>query len=784
MSFTIDLCACNQIDTSKMDLNVTISNEDVKETSEKENNGDKKLFYNMYGYRRNRGLNFEDGELYYYEDGYKQYDKVVEGSAPYLLDVIIDKDGKAKLDKKKKKDLYRNAELVEREDGYKYLSSIPYWYSTIDYSKSYVFSDNKLYLAERTEIVKKYKNEFHTYRKTNEGEIDDNVNMPEDGWGTPRFNYLGEMNKRPCEETYYFFDDSSLAFDGVHEINGEKFLFNEKGVLVKNASYFTTSGIGYLANEHGVVIEKEGFYTMKSYNEKGDLDINGSYVALFEGYGGPFIERFYYVNSDGEIERNKLFKIDGAVYYSNEDGNLIRNSFLTNKYYFGNDYKLIDDSVNETNIEEVGSFIDFAFKNGSYDTKGNHEIYHCKLIDKKEADKYKEKIKKLKSDPKNVIDEDYMSIVRDNGKLYINGKLVRNRFVYDKDLYCSISSYCDNKGQLVKNDLVNVGNDIYLIDKYGNSLSSHKLTKWVIRNNFEGKTIDKLMQYENYFVDDSGRILFEYHDICENLIKSAKANNADSKTKVLVPQNMYKEKIDEIVKKENAIIPPDFENGFKVKEQHPDVLELPNVWKTLLIDIDNDGTNEMLIFKKDYIVYKYDNYVDDFEEGIHPRMYFLTADLYKYEKDGFKLLHSRKLIGCFCRFGELLRVGFKKSKLDRWLMYVEWRGKYYGDGSFVGFKYYDFDSDTINLKFTRHCAGSSVGEDAFYLDEMVNQMGADFKENNFYDYKESYLEQDAECKLVLGINKDFAFTEEDNYETRHSLPIEIVNYEGDITMME
>lgn len=781
LTISLDLCACksNNISLSNVEESETLKDMESKESVD----GGRKIFYDMYGYRRIRGLQFEDGELYYYEDGYKQYDKVIEASAQYLLDVIIDNDGIARLDKKRKKNLYRKAEINKIDENTTKVYSIPHVYSNVSYSLSYAFVYDKLCLVEHGYRVKKYKNQFYTYRKTDEGDIDDNINMPEDGWGAPRFDYLGEMEKRPREETYYFFDDSSLAFDGVHEIDKKKYLFDDRGVLVKNGCYFNSSGIGYLSDEEGIVIEKEGFHVVKPYDEKGNLDINCSYVSLFDG-GDPFVEKMYYVNSDGEIERNRLFVKNGGVFYSNEDGVLIRNSFLTNKYYFGNDYRLIDDSINETNVEEVEKFIDCAFKNGSYDTEGHHKIYQCKLLSKSKADEYKEKVKKLKKDPKNVIDEDYMTIVKDNDKAYINGELVRNKFVYDGDIYCCVSGYCDGNGRFVKNDLVNIGNDIYLIDKYGNVLTSHKLTKRVIRYNFEGETIDKLMQYENYFVDDTGRILFEYHDMCENLIKNAKENGKSINSKVIISQNMYKESIEEIIKKENALVPPEIENGFKVKEIYPLAYKLPFVWKTVLIDINNDGTNELLVFKKDYSVYKRDNWVDDYEEGIHPRMYFITADLYKYEKDGFKLLHSRKLMGCFYRFGELLRVGFKKGKLDRWLMYVEWRGESYGGGSFVEFKYYDFDNEKINLNFTTHLAGSSVGEDALYLDEIVSQAGVDYKESSFYEYKDSYLEQDADCKLVLGINKDYAYGEEDDYGSRYSLPIEIVNYGEDKTTLE
>ena len=780
VTFCINLFACKLVNTSISNVEINENIEETNQSESKDNN--RKFFYDMYGYRRTRGLHIEDDELYYYEDGYKQYDKVIEAETFNMLDIIIDKDGVARLDKKRKRNLYKNAETNRVDENTSKVNSIPYLYSKVSYSLSYALVDDKLYLIENGNRIKKYKNEFHTFRKTDDGEIDDNVNMPEEQWGSPRFNYLGEMEKRPREETYYFLDDCNLAFDGVYKIKGKKYLFDDRGVLAKKKSYFNSEGIGYLSNEEGIVIENEGFYTTKPYNEKGELDTNCSYVGLFE-WGSPFVEKLYYVNSDGRIERNKLFIKDGAVYYSNEEGVLIRNSFLTNKYYFGNDCRLVDDSINETNIEKASRFIDYAFSNGSYDRHGNHVIYECSVMNKKRANEYKEKIEKLRQDPKNIIDEDYMTIVKDDDKLYINGELVKNKFVYDDDVYCCIGCYCDSDGKLVKNDLVNVDDDINLIDKYGNALASHKLTKRVINENFEGKTIDKLMKYENYFVDDTGRVLIDYQNICESLIKNANANQLNSKSKIVIPNTMYSEKIEQIINKENAIIPPDYtEDGLKVKEIHQDAFDLPNVLKTVLIDINNDGTKELIVFKKDYIVYKYDNYVDDEEEGIHPRLYFLTADLYKYENNNFSLLQSRKLIGCFYRYGELLRVGFKKGKLDRWLMYVEWRGESYGDGSFVDFKYYDFNNEKINLKFTEHLAGSSVGEDALYLNEIVNQTGVNYEKNDFYDYKDSYLEQDTGCKLVLGIDKDYDIEEE--YGSKYLLPIEIIDYGERITNLE
>lgn len=592
--FCIDLFACKSTNTEL--LNVEESKDIENINIEEGTDDDRKIFYDMYGYRRTQGLQFEDGELYYYEDGYKQYDKVIKATSPNRLDIIIDKNGIARLDKKRKRNLYENAEINQIDENTTTVNSIPYIYSKVSYSLSYAFVNDRLCLAENGYRVKKYKNQFHTYSKIDEGEIDDNINMPEAAWGSPRFDYLGEMKKRPRDETYYFLDDSSLAFDGVHEIKGKKYLFDDRGVLVKNGCYFNSSGIGHLSNEEGIVIEKEGFHVVKPYNEKGDLDINCSYVALFDG-GAPFVEKLYYVNSDGEVERNRLFVKNGGVYYSNEEGVLIRNSFLTNKYYFGNDYKLIDDSVNETNVEEIEKFIDCVFYNGTYDTRGQHLMYQCSLMSKGKSDEYKEKIKELKKYPKNIIDEDYMTIVKDNDKIYINDKLVKNKFVYDDDIYCCVSGYCDGNGEFVKNDLVNVGNDIYLIDKYGNVLTSHKLTKWVIRYNFEGKTVDKLKQYENYFVDDTGRILFEYQDLCENLIKNPIVNSANSSSKIIISQSMYNEKIEEIIKRENARVSPDFENGFRVKEIYPDAFKLPYVWKTVLLDIDNDGTKELIVFK-------------------------------------------------------------------------------------------------------------------------------------------------------------------------------------------
>ena len=56
---------------------------------------------------------------------------------------------------------------------------------------------------------------------------------------------------------------------------------------------------------------------------------------------------------------------------------------------------------------------------------------------------------------------------------------------------------------------------------------------------------------------------------CENLIKNAKLNSKSDSSKVIIPQTMYNESIEEIVKKENAFVPPEIENGFTVKEIYP-----------------------------------------------------------------------------------------------------------------------------------------------------------------------------------------------------------------------
>lgn len=659
----------------------------------KQNQSSEKTYYDMNYNIIDEGLFWENGEIIYIENGKRCFDCEKNGNigVNFKYDVKVDKVGNTIVNYKKKQIEIKNGIIKVDADGKRTLEPIKGMYFSLDYSKHYGMCDGELFLLGRNDvIIEDYKNEFHDYtlndslNEIKNSEWADGANMPEDQIAkNVRFDFKGEMNIRPHSETYYFYENHSLAYDGVKEINGKKYLFNKRGVLVKNGYYSDKDGVGYISDSNGVVIEKEGFYVKKPYDENGNLDIDASFIYLVEATNSKrHYDKIYYVNSNGNVDSNKLFMKDDSVYYSKINGELLRNSYLTNLYYFGNDCKLSNNSesiINKNNIDTIQSFINVLLSNHKYSD------FCVKVVDVNKYNKQKEKNKIVDLNENVVVEKDYFTIIKRDERLYIGNKYIVNAFVYYCDDYTEDESYnirgryYDSNGYIVKNKTVNLGDDIYLIDKDGCALVGYKLTDGIINKYFKGDAINKIKEYENYFTDDTGKLLVEYNDICKTLKeKIIKELNLSASKK---DENLYIKEINEVVSKYN-----DEEINENI-DYFEDIEEMPNVLKTKLIDLDKDGKNELLVFRKE----KYRSYED---------MYFLILDLYEY-KNKFVLVQSEKLQYLFYRDYGLVKVGFKLNQFGEYRMYVELRQNsgYRGDGSFVVTKYYDFKDLNINLKF-------------------------------------------------------------------------------------
>ena len=275
-----------------------------------------------------------------------------------------------------------------------------------------------------------------------------------------------------------------------------------------------------------------------------------------------------------------------------------------------------------------------------------------------------------------------------------------------------------------------------MIDINGFALVGYRLTAGIIGEYFKGDTINKIMKYENFFTDDSGKLLVEYNDICNELKEHYKKR-----------VNSFKEKKDDdeqYIEKSNEVLLKygNYEKTNHNKNNFEEIDEIPNVLKTKIIDLDNDGKKELLVFRKE----KYESYED---------IYFLILDLYVYDNK-FVFVQSEKLQYLFYRDYELVRVGFKLNQFGEYRMYIELRQNsgYRGDGAFVDISYYDFEGLNIKFKFGINEAGSMIGSWDKDIIERVNEMGIVYNDNNFYDYLDSYLEKDEECDIILRIEKE------------------------------
>ncbi len=723
-----------------VDNNILDKYDDEEEIIKNDN-----VYYDREGNIFEKGLFFDDGKIIFIKDGKRIYDyeeKNIEGKT-FNYDVLV-VNGKVEYNLKNKTIEYKkNGGIYLNDEGNRAIGTIEDMYFKLDYSKEYGFSEGKLYLTDYDgNILESYKNEFHTFslqdtlEKNKNRKIEeikngyvDNINMPEDGISKKvRFDFKKEMNIRPLSETYYFYEDSNIAYNGVNTIDGKKYLFNERGCLVKNGCYVDTKGNAYIADENGIVIEKEGFFTIVPYDEDGNLDIDVSFVYLTEISDRSYRRR-YYVNKNGKVECNNLFVVDGDIYYADENCELLNNSYLTTRYYFGNDCKLKSGEINKENIYEIKNLIDSLLTR--YSIKDLQGI----VVDIDKYDELKNRVNSIVEDENNVVEKDYLSIIKKEDKLYVDNKLVTDVFIYPNDYkgmfagkdYNIRKRYYDSLGDMVTNDIIKIDEDMYLIDKNGYALVSYKLTEGIIKKYFENETVNKLMKYENYFTDDEGRILFSYEDICEKLVKEYKNKLDEENNQNKIDYSVYEKSVESIVLK------LDDKNNYNKHGEFETKEDMPVVFKAELRDIDKDSICELLLLRKEDILGKC----------------FLTLDLYKYEKEQFNIVDSKRLLGIFYRDFELTKVGFKMNEFSEYRMFVESRKS----GSSVEVQYYDFDDMKINYKYAVRHAGSDIGSWQEDLNERINEMGLDYYENEFYDYRDSYLENDKNVNVILSFEK-------------------------------
>lgn len=730
------LFACNK----NLNDNSNINEETIDiYSAETEKINDDELYYSFEGKLIKNNLYYSDGIINYIDDkGKKVFGETISDNRG---EVIIDEKGNVKAIKNNNRENLSEKSLSISEKSIKKIKD--------SVGKIYEVSWSEWYLVEKDE-----ESNFYILKQVY-ADVTENINLPEEVAGAKTyFDYNGDICTKLKEYAFYINEDNSYASDGVYEIDGKKYLFNGDGNLVKNNCYICKNGDAYLSDKNGVAIENEGIYSIYLYDDKGNLSITASEVAVLEACSdfGDYIERRYYVGGDGKVVVNSLINYENKIYLSNYNGCLLKNSFYSNLLYFGNDYALVDEYKIKS-YEEMKTFVDYyIYKHGASNYYGmiKHEKYG----------EYKIK------NHKNVEENYYYLITRynDGEKNILNysENIIKDRFICNKPWQPTTRfEYYDKDGKMVKNKIVQINNEIYLIDKSGLTIPAYKLTKRIIEKFFENDTVNDVKKYQNYFTGWDGKVYVEYQELCNEIRKYL---NKSSETNS-INNPLLQEEIQLIKERENAI---EFELETKDGEAIHDsenIRKLDNFWKGIVYDIDKDGLDEIIVLKKDSIVNTVGNICDDEGNFITPRQYLLGIDIYKIKNNKYEKVLNKKVQGIFYRDAETLRVGWKADVNKKFDLYIEYRGLSWerGNGSFVDVKKYRFNGNDAICCCAFGDAGSMIGEWAENLEDEVNQIGIDFDSNDFYDYKDSYLEKDKSINLIFGIDYGIG-SPEDNYK--------------------
>lgn len=277
----------------------------------------------------------------------------------------------------------------------------------------------------------------------------------------------------------------------------------------------------------------------------------------------------------------------------------------------------------------------------------------------------------------------------------------------------------------------------------------------------------------------------------KNLEKDIDTDNIDSVVikmdKVEVLEQMYLNEINKIKGIENSrLLESNLSNTKEIYENHiynEDLYkyhdndgvirdihftkDLPMFLKSIVCDIDKDGIKEILVFKKDWMVYK--DYVDRFLQLCNNREYFITLDIYKYSRGKFNKIQSKKLENIHGDFyggcDEIFRIGYKFNENDNIVIYVEWRRENTSLTHAIAVKINKFEYIENDFIEKGTAEGFFMQEIDYkmqnknILDDMliqefekqVHEMGIEFETYNYFDKNDSFLEKDNNFNNILTI---------------------------------
>ena len=185
--------------------------------------------------------------------------------------------------------------------------------------------------------------------------------------GKMKTNYWKEEN----DKTYYLGEDGKYYKKGKYNINGKEYMFNDKGELLKGI--LDDNGEAFIADKRGVIIKEEGPVEVgdKECYVSGDgklaknewKNVNGTekyygddYYRVIEGFAiakhdsistqSDATINWSYIDKDGNIVKDDWVedKVSGKWCYANENGVLLSNTWKTYRdedYYFDKDCYMV-----------------------------------------------------------------------------------------------------------------------------------------------------------------------------------------------------------------------------------------------------------------------------------------------------------------------------------------------------------------------------------------------------------------------------------------------------------
>ena len=306
-------------------------------------------------------------------------------------------------------------------------------------------------------------------------------------------------NTKLIDSKCYIKDDGTLAKDEIIEIDGKKYIFDTKQVLVQNAVYEKDNKI-YLTDNDGAIIEEEGFYGFEISTQQIKKD-NGN------------MTKYYYVNDKGLLTTNKFFEKNNKYYYAGLDGLLVRNSYIGDDYYF--------DEKGELSFEypyDVMRDIEYINKKIYYLQNFSTTKPEYKFYDGNE-------LTYLITASRSIVVKDYKDRI-------VRNKFIKNKWFGTNKILAGTSGefifYVNENGNLANNIILNIGKNKYIVDSdckvlsnvilfdsdfYEKENKKSDINPYVkIFGNYNVRR-DLIKQYLGYSVNEYGEIVMEDSDI-------------------------------------------------------------------------------------------------------------------------------------------------------------------------------------------------------------------------------------------------------------------------------